>query len=228
MSNKVIDLDSLLEQIANYEYNIILKIYQFVDIYDKQEKEEYIWRCVKYLQNGESDVIQTYHLSFSNSWEETWEFITIALAAIFGVESFNYDQITGRFHGCVENPDEKEIKKHFEQYGDVIIRLTHFMWFDDLWPNDDDIENEMEGQCLANFIKNIIFDMDEKYKFDTSFLKIEPTDYYNIKLCGYNLTDIDYKTMCYKNIYGFNLDTNHNDMTFIHHNKCDISLNIET
>jgi len=237
--NQDINLNSLLEEIKKYEVGIIKRIDHFVDLYDKQEKEDYIWRCVELLRNEDFidgiDIIHNYlnemrlnENPFPRSW--SYDFMENVIQTIYGTDDFDTYPINGRYFGSCKEYDKDKVKALFDEHGDYIIKLTHYMWFEELWWDNiehlfdefDLIKGEKLKQNINNFISYYKKYFPDKCVFDTSFIKTGPNDYYEIKINGFDVNDIDYiDGLGYKNKYCITIDFSYNDFTFIYHDKID-------
>lgn len=233
--NLDIDLDSLLKDIETYEPDIIKRVDHFVDLYDKKEKEDYIWRCVDLLRDEKFvdgvDVIHNYVQPLlyeekgSLLYDYSFDFMWNVMQVIYGTDDFDTDDVNGHFYGSCKEYDKKKVEALFDKHGDTLIKLTHTMLLELFWW--DDIENQfkngiVKGERLKKDAENFITHFEEfpdKHLSDIDSIKIGPDDYYEVKVNGYIINDIRDKDLGYKNRYGFTIDFGYNDFTFTHQVK---------
>lgn len=232
--NLDIDLDSLLTNINKYEHGIIKRINHFINLYDKQEKEDYIWRCVDLLRNDEFidgvDVIKNYldEIIDDDSKMSSYDFMYDVIQVIYGTDNFNTGPINGRFYGSCKEYDKDKVRALFDEHGDTLIKLTHMILFELFWWDDIDVQfknNLIKGKTLKKDAENFklyFTEFPNKHLYKTSIIKNGPTDYYEVKIKGYGINDINFRKLGYKNKYGFTIDFGYNDFTFIHREKIEI------
>lgn len=229
MSNTDINLDNLLEQINDYEPRLITKIYNMVDAFDKTEKEDYIWKCVDLLRDENfidgPDIVERYLDDIITSTEDSISIFNHAILSIYNDEDAYYDPINGRYCACIKELDKKKVRALFDEYGDTIIRLTHFIMLDLYWWDDISAifkNNMIKGSELKYHAESFYGcfgeDFPDKCLSDTNFIKTGENDYYETKINGFGISEIDPYNLGYKNKYGFNINSGYNDFEFIYHN----------
>lgn len=220
--NPDINLDDLLKQIKDYEYDIIKRINHFVNIYDK---EDYLWRCVDLLRSEEFIEIDAiwFYLSDIKTIDCPSLFMDNVIQVIYGTDNFSINPINGRYYGLQKKFNKEKIEQLFDKHGDNIIKLTHYICFEIYWWDNimcqfknNLIKCEILKRDVENFEKNFGSHFPNKCLSDASFIKTRPNDYYEVKINGYGINDIDYTNLGYKNKYGFTVDFGYDDFTFTH------------